>query len=102
MCDHVEIHPHGSMARDTTISAATTLAKPTSSSGALWLFIQAFTQNVRITFDGTTPTATVGFSLLTTDGLVKLLIGDKATVKVIQESATASVEYMWNDLKGKY
>lgn len=76
---------------DTTISTATTLTPP---SGADALLLQAFTQAVRWTVDGTTPTASTGFQL-PAGSSVLIEVGDGQTVKVIEETATASIQYQW-------
>lgn len=74
--------------RDATISAATAFASPTS--GATAVLVQAETQNIRVTCDGTTPTATTGILVKTTDpGLV--LTGDIAKLQVIEVAASAAV-----------
>lgn len=74
-----------------TISSATTLTKPT---GATKIIIQALTQNVRFTLDGTAPTATLGFQLLS-GGSPFIIEVTGASIKVIQEAATASLQYQW-------
>lgn len=73
-----------------TISSATTLTIP---AGATQLMIQALTQNVRFTLDGTTPTASLGFQLAAGDPPIILPISSTTVVKVIQETATASLQY---------
>jgi trimeric autotransporter adhesin len=73
------------------ISTAKTLTKPT---GASKIIIQALTQNVRFTLDGTAPTTTLGFQLVA--GGVPFIIEVPGTsIKVIQEAATASLQYQW-------
>lgn len=74
------------------ISSATPLTPP---AGATKLLIQAITQNVRYTLDGTTPTASVGFQLKAGDPPVVIPVGEDTGVKVIQETATASLQYQW-------
>lgn len=76
----------------TVISGATTLTPPT---GATHLLIQALTQNVRYTLDGTAPTASLGFQLRAGDPPVIIPIGAGIVVKVIQELATASLQHQW-------
>lgn len=73
--------------RDATISAATSFASPPT--GATAVLIQAETQSIRITADGTTPTATTG--LLVTTSVPVLLTGDIAKLKVIETTASAAV-----------
>lgn len=83
--------PVGSHSSGATISTATTLTKPT---GANSIIIQALTQNVRLTFDGTAPTATLGFQLLAGNAPIILAVPG-TSIKVIEEVATASLQYQW-------
>lgn len=78
---------------NSSLSSAVTLTPPT---GAHALLIQAITQNIRITFDGTTtPTATVGFQIRAGDPPAIVDVPTGTTVKVIQETASATVQYQW-------
>jgi hypothetical protein len=74
------------------ISSAVALTVP---AGATKLLIQTLTQNVRFTLDGTTPTATKGFQLKATDPPVVIPISTGVAVKVIQEAATADLQYQF-------
>ena len=82
--------PVGSHTTDATVSAATTLTRP---AGATRLLLQTSTQNVRFTLDGTTPTATTGFLVTTTDGPVT--IETVLDVEVIEVAASATIQYQW-------
>jgi uncharacterized membrane protein len=73
------------------ISSATTLTKPANANS---IILQALTKNVRWTLDGTTPTATVGFQLLADSSPVIVAVPG-ASIKVIQEAATANLQYQW-------
>lgn len=84
--------PIGSHSSGATIATATIL---TPATGATKLFIQALSQNVRYTLDGTAPTATSGFQLKVGNAPVIILIEENTTVQVIQEVATASLQYQW-------
>ena len=83
--------PVGAHSSGATITAATTLTKPT---GATKIIIQAVTQNVRFTLDGTAPTATLGFQILA-GGAPMIIEVQGVSIKVIQEAATASLQYQW-------
>jgi hypothetical protein len=83
--------PVGAHSSGATISSATTLTKP---EGANQILIQALIQNVRFTLDGTTPTTTVGFQLLAGNPPVIIAVPG-ASMKVIEEAATASLQYQW-------
>jgi len=84
--------PLGSHVDGTVISSATTLTPPAA---ATKLLIQAMAQNIRITFDGTTPTATTGFQLKAEDPMLLIPLGDAMVIKVIEEAATADIQYQW-------
>lgn len=90
---YFEFIPEGPHQQDATISSATTLSKPAW--GASKLLIQAVDQNLRMTLDGTTPTASKGFVLEADKPPVLVYVGEGVTVKVIEETATGGVEYQW-------
>lgn len=85
------VDPHNS---GLNIAAAVTLTPP---AGANRILIQALTQNVRYTLDGTVPTSTLGFQLKAGNDPVVLFVGFNVILKVIQEAATASLQYQWLD-----
>jgi len=91
MSDLLRFDPIGNHVGGTSISSATTL---TPEDGATKLLIQALDQNVRFTLDGTTPTASMGFQLVAGDPPVMIWAAG-ATVKVIEEAATADIQYQW-------
>jgi hypothetical protein len=82
----------GAHGQDATVSGATSIAVP---DGASHMLIQAQTQNVRFTLDGTAPTTTKGF--LVPAGTDPLLVPVPAggTVKVIETAASATVDYQF-------
>lgn len=88
----MSFRPLGSHSSGATISSATVL---TRAAGSTKLLIQALTQNVRFTLDGTTPTASVGFQLLAGAAPIVVPIDAATTVTVIQETATASLQYQF-------
>jgi len=83
------LNPIGAHTTDSTISAATTITPEANSD---YVVIQAFTQAVRYTLDGTTPTATTGFRIAAADSDI-LSIGPNTLIKVIEETASASVQW---------
>jgi hypothetical protein len=87
----VQYAPVGSHSSGTDISSATTLTKPV---GAKQIMIQALTKNVRYTLDSTSPTASVGFQLVAGNSPVIIAVPGNS-IKVIQEAATASLQYQW-------
>lgn len=84
--------PVGAHSDGATISSATVLTAP---AGANRLLIQALTQNVRYTLDGTTPTATKGFQLKAGDPPVLIPFRAGIVITVIEETATADLQYQW-------
>lgn len=90
--DTFEFSPVGSHSDGATISSATTLTPPT---GATKILIQALTQNVRFTLDGTAPTASRGFQLKAGDPPMLIPLGASTVLKVIEEAATADLQYQW-------
>ncbi|MGB5052680.1 MAG: hypothetical protein WBO46_27260 [Caldilineaceae bacterium] len=96
MGGHIEINyaneTKGSHTRNATLSTAVDIAVPV---GAVQLIIQAETQNVRLTLDGTTPTATVGFLLTAGATVYTFPVAYGMTVKIIQTTATAVVNYQF-------
>lgn len=93
--NNVAISPVGAHLTNATLSSAVTLVKP---EGANRILLQAFTQNVRFLFTETTstdvPTATKGFRLLANER-VDLPIPTGTILKLIEETASASIEYQW-------
>lgn len=88
----MSFRPLGSHNSGATISSATTL---TPTAGATKLLIQALTQNVRFTLDGTVPTASLGFQILAAAAPIVVPIDSATVIKVIQETATASLQYQF-------
>jgi len=76
----------------TTITSATILTPP---AGATKLLMQAIGQDIRYTLDGTTPTATCGFQLKADDPPLLILVADDMVITVIEEAATADIQYQW-------
>lgn len=73
-----------------TVATLTSVPLP---SGANGLIIQAVTQNVRITLDGSSPSATRGFQIKAGDAPVLLLMQPNSpTLLAIQEVAGAILE----------
>lgn len=74
-------------------SSLATVQTITISAGTTKLLIQSFTQNVRYTLDGTTPTATKGFRLTASNDPVIIPVVTGQTIKLIEEAASAVIEY---------
>lgn len=90
--DTFEFSPVGAHSDGATISSATVLTAPT---GATKILVQALTQNVRFTLDGTTPTATTGFQIRASDPPMLIPLGTGTVLTVIEEAATADLQYQW-------
>ena len=90
MATHIKRHggigPKGDQ-RITSLAAATALTVP---AGANMAVLQAETQNIRVVFDGSTPTTTKGLLLKTTDEPL-IFEGDLSQIKVIEVTASAAL-----------
>lgn len=94
----MRFNPIGAHYDGTAISSATALTPPAGlAAGAAKLLIQALTQNVRYTLDGTTPTASKGFQLVAGDPPIIIPVDSSTVVKVIEEAATADIQYQWGN-----
>ena len=82
--------PVGSQVAVTSLSGVQTYTVPHYCAGIL---IQAFTQNVRVTIDGTTPTATVGFQVKAGDPAVFIGAPANTVLRFIEETASANIIY---------
>ncbi len=90
--DAFSFHPLGLHSDGTVITSAVTLTPPT---GATKLLIQALGQNILYTLDDSDPTATKGFTLKVGNPPVQIPIGKGTVIKVIEEAATADMQYQW-------
>lgn len=92
--DALAFIPVGAHTQNSSLSSAVTLVTgSTDKTGAGKLLIQALTQNIRITLDGTAPTSSKGFRIIAGDPAVLIPLSPATTVKVIEETASASIEY---------
>jgi hypothetical protein len=84
--------PAGAHAR-VSVDTIQTITAPV---GGSILLIQAEGGTVRYTFDGTNPTATLGFRLGTADGERRIdLAGTQPSIKVVGEAAGFFVNVQW-------
>lgn len=90
--DALLFNPVGSHNDGLAIATAQTLTIPT---GASKIMLQAHTQNVRFTLDGTTPEASKGFQLKAGDPPLTIPLGVSTVLMVIQEAATADLQYQF-------
>lgn len=89
--------PLGAHSDGLAIATAQELAPGTVAPGATKLVIQVLTQNARYTLDGTTPQAALGFQLKAGDPPVMISYVAGVTVTVIEEAATADLQYQWGE-----
>lgn len=68
------------------LASAQTLSVP---AGATLLLVQCETQNVRLRFDGTAPTASVGFVVKAGNDPVVYRVNDETVIKAIEVATTA-------------
>ena len=92
MSKEMSFAPVGAHNSGLVISSAVTITIPTYATQ--WM-VQALTQNVRFTLDGTPPTATLGFQLKAGDPPLILSVSPGLALKVIEEAATASLQYQF-------
>ena len=64
------------------------------SDAGVWM-VQASTQNVRFTLDGTTPTATKGFLITAAQAPLYIPVEGASSIKVIEVSTTAVLDYQF-------
>lgn len=86
---------HGGHHSGVVGAAAQTLNVPNQ--GARYVLIQALTQNVRITVDGTTPTASLGFQLVASDPPLLIPLSEHTIIKVFREAAGATLEWLFGE-----
>ena len=60
-----------------------------------YLMVQSHTQNTYFTLDGTTPSATNGFVLLTTMAPIKIDMGTSVFPKFLRVASGAVLQYQW-------
>jgi len=92
--DWLAFNPVSSHNDGLAISSVQTITVP---SGANKWMVQALTQNVRFTLDGTAATTTCGFQLKAGDPPIIIPVGSRTTIKVIEESATADLQYQFGN-----
>lgn len=81
----------GAQTRNAALSSAVTLTAP---AGANTLWISVETQNVRVRFDGSAPTATVGLLLYAGQTYI-LAVSALQAIQVIEATASAAINYQW-------
>lgn len=85
--------PIGAHTQNSSLSSAVTLTPPSNADA---LLITVTGQAVRFTLDGTVPTTTKGFRIPTGQGPIIIDRGPNcASIKIIEESASAAIEYQW-------
>jgi ribosomal protein L24 len=87
-------NPTGSHTTNSSLSSAVTITRG-GDRGKEKLVIQVFTQNIRATIDGTTPTSTTGFQIPVGTIYEFDFPTDSTTLKIIEESSGAVVQYQW-------
>jgi len=79
----------------TDLSSIRTVNTP---KGVSYILVQALTQNIRYTLDGTNPTTSSGFRLTAgNDPLLIPLIATRSVLKFIEETSGAVLEYQYGE-----
>jgi len=68
---------------------------PTIPEGANKALVQAFTQNIRYTLDGTTPTSSLGFRLTKDDPPTIVPVAPGGALNFIEESSGSTLQLQW-------
>jgi len=63
--------------------------------GANYLMVQSLTQATYYTLDGSTPSATNGFSLLTTQNPILIGMGTSVIPRFLRAASGAILQYQW-------
>lgn len=83
----------GSHVSNSSLSSAVPISVP---AGATAMYVQAITQNVRVTLDGTTtPTASVGFQIKAGDPPTAIPVISTTVISFIQETGGAGIQYQF-------
>ena len=82
----------GAHTQNTSLSSAVSVTVP---EGANAVFLNAQSQNVFYTLDGTAPTTTKGLMLKADNGSVMLPVFPGQTLKFIEASASAKLDYQF-------
>jgi hypothetical protein len=82
----------GSHTQNAALSSAVTIAVPATATHVL---LQATSQNVRVTVDGTAPTGTKGFLVAAGAAYVKLPVASNGSLKAIEAAASATLDYQF-------
>ena len=82
----------GSHTQNALLSTAVSISVPATA--GVW-YAQCETQNVRFTLDGTVPTAAKGFVIKAGDPPIRVPVEPESTIKVIEVSATAVLDYQF-------
>ena len=82
----------GSHTQNTSLSSAVSITVPPQATHVL---LQAQTQDVRVTIDGTAPTATKGFLVVAAWDWTILPVPSNGTLKAIEVAASAKLDYQF-------
>lgn len=94
--------PDGTHQRLIGLSAVKSITFAANQQG---MYFQTLSQNVRVTIDGTNPVASgndTGFQVTASEGRVLIVGYPGMVVKIIQETASAVVQYQMLTLSGRF
>lgn len=84
--------PVGNHTTNSSLSSSTALTNPGTGDA---IVLQALTQNIRMRLDDGTPTASAGFQLKAGDPAVIVPVSASTSIKVIEETSGAVLQYQW-------
>ncbi len=95
--DLAPFNPIGTHQQNSSLATVQTISPPGAGSRAQEvdrIIVQAFTQNIRYTLDGSDPTTAFGFRLTATNDPITIKLGPNTTLKFVEEAATAILSYV--------
>lgn len=89
-------NPLGSHQRQ-ALSDAAAFSPGGQPKGGWQMRVQALTQSVSYTLDGTAPTAAIGFTLTAGDSAIVITLGSNSQPRFIAIAAGAILQYQWGE-----
>lgn len=77
-----------------TSSTVASVTNVTVADPAQGLLVQAISQNIRFTFDGTAPTTTLGFRITAGNDPIFIPVPPGTVVRFLEETSAATLQYV--------